>query len=140
MNTILIIAMLLTCFYCTGSLAQGNLPAKPLKVRAIYPSGEEVSASDLITIEFNQNIVALGASMFVDDVVPIDIEPAVDCEWNWVKLNTLQCELPVDTDLDSATRYKVTVRPGIKAPNGQMMSDEYVHVLRLSSLRSDPPG
>ncbi|MXZ44016.1 MAG: hypothetical protein F4Z01_03435 [Gammaproteobacteria bacterium] len=132
MNTRLIIAIFLTCFYCTGALAQGNLPGKPLKIRAIYPSGEEVSASDRITIEFNQNIVALGASMFVDDVVPIDIEPAVDCEWNWVKLNTLQCELPVDTDLDSATRYKVTVRPGIKAPNGQMMSDKYVHVFETA--------
>ncbi|MYD44837.1 MAG: hypothetical protein F4W92_00570, partial [Gammaproteobacteria bacterium] len=127
MNTRLIIPILLTCFYCTGSLAQGHSPAKPLKVRAIYPSGEEVAASDRITIEFNQNIVALGASMFVDDVVPIDIEPAVDCEWNWVKLNTLQCELPIDADLDGATRYKVIVRPGIIAPNGQMMSDDYVH-------------
>ena len=124
----MIIAMLLICSYCTGSLAQGHSPAKPLKIRAIYPSGEEVAANDRITIEFNQNVVALGASMFVDDVVPIDIEPAVDCEWNWVKLNTLQCELPIDTDLDSATRYKVTVRPGIKAPNGQILSDEYVHV------------
>ncbi|MYD46441.1 MAG: hypothetical protein F4W92_08825 [Gammaproteobacteria bacterium] len=128
MNTRLIIVLLLICFYCTGSLAQGHAPAKPLKIRAIYPAGEEVAASDRITIEFNQNIVSLGASMFVDDVVPIDIEPAVDCEWNWVKLNTLQCDLPVDTDLDNATRYKVTVRPGIKAPNGQVLSDEYVHM------------
>ena len=127
MNIRLIFPILLTCFYCTGSLAHGHSPAKPLKIRAIYPSGEEVAASDRITIEFNQNIVALGASMFVDDVVPIDIEPAVDCEWNWVKLNTLQCELPVDDDLEPATRYKVTVRPGIQAPNGQMMETEYIH-------------
>ena len=138
MNARLIIAMLLVCFYSIGSLAQGNSPTKPLKIRAIYPSGEEVAASDRITIEFNQNVVALGTSMFVDDVVPIDIEPAVDCEWNWVKLNTLQCELPVDTNLDSATKYKVTVRPGIKAPHGQMMSDEYVHVFEtiLPAIRS----
>lgn len=128
MNSRLIIAMLLVCFYSIGSLAQGNLPAKPLKIRSINPSGEEVELSDRITIEFNQNVVALGASMFVDDIVPVDIEPAVDCEWNWVKLNTLQCELPINADLDGATRYKVTVRPGIIAPNGQMMSDDYVHV------------
>lgn len=123
----MIVTTLLALVCCIGTNGQGNSTGKPLKVRAIYPSGEEVATSDRITIEFNQNVVALGASMFVDDVVPVDIEPAVDCEWNWVKLNTLQCELPVDTDLHGATRYQVTVRPGIKAPNGHMMDEAYTH-------------
>ena len=123
----MIAATLLGVVCSIGIYSHGNSLEKPLKVRAIYPSGEEVATSDRITIEFNQNIVALGASMFIDDVVPVDIEPAVECEWNWVKLNTLQCELPIDTDLESATKYTVTVRPGIRAPNGQVLSNDYVH-------------
>ena len=127
MITRLIVAILMTFACYIGIQGEGNPREKILKIRAIYPAGEEVATSDRITIEFNQNVVSLGASMFIDDVVPVDIEPAVDCEWNWVKLNTLQCELPIDTNLDSSTKYKVTVRPGIRAPNGQEMDEDYVH-------------
>ena len=124
----MIAASLLLVVGFVGMQGQGNSAAKPLKIKAIYPAGKEVATEDRITIEFNQNVVALGASMFVDDVVPIDIEPAVECEWNWVQLNTLQCELPLKSDLVEATKYTVTVRPGIKSPNGQVMDEEYVHV------------
>lgn len=122
-----IITLLLGLIGSHGLLGQSNSLGKPLKVRAIYPAGTEVTTDDRITVEFNQNVVALGASMFVDDVVPIDIEPAVECEWNWVKLNTLQCDLPIDSDLDESTRYTVTVRPGIKAPDGQTTTEDHVH-------------
>ena len=115
----------LVCF--VGIQSHGNSGNKPLKVRSIYPVGEEIATTDRITIEFNQNIVSLGGSMFVEDEVPIDIEPAVECEWNWVKLNTLQCELPIDSNLKGATHYKVTVRAGIKASNGQELAEDYVH-------------
>ena len=127
MNIRSMLVVLLSVCFCVATQAQSSTKDKPLKIRAVYPTGEQVATRDRITIEFNQNIVALGASMFVEDVVPIDIEPAVECEWNWVKLNTLQCELPVDDDLEAATRYTVTIRPGITAPNGQMMDKEYIH-------------
>ena len=119
--------VVLLVLFSASVLSQGNGADKPLKVRAIYPTGEEVASSERITIEFNQNVVSLGASMFVDDVVPIDIEPAVECEWNWVKLNTLQCELPIDSNLARSTKYTVTVRPGIRAPNGRVLQSNYVH-------------
>ncbi len=121
----------LTVFFgvvSSGLCAQTGAPEKPLIVRAIYPTGSEVSTTDQITIEFNQNIVALGTSMFIDDVVPIEIEPQLDCEWNWVKLNTLKCELPVKTELEPSTTYQVTVLPGIQSPRGRTMEQEYVHV------------
>ncbi len=119
---------LFLCLVCfAGMTGHGKSLNKPLNVRAIYPVGEEIATTDRITIEFNQNIVSLGGSMFVEDEVPVDIEPAVECEWNWVKLNTLQCELPIDSNLKGATRYKVTVRAGIKASNGQELSEDYVH-------------
>lgn len=123
-----VIAITLVGILCgVGVQTHGNSAEKPLKVQAIFPEGEEVSPYHRITIEFNQNVVALGISMFIDDEVPIDIEPALDCEWNWVSLDTLKCELPGDTDLNGSTEYTVTVRPGIKAPNGQTLEAEYVH-------------
>ena len=121
------IVALLLVLGCIGTLGQSNPSGKPLTVRAIYPAGTEVAPSDRITIEFNQRVVALGTSMFVDDVVPIAIEPELECEWNWVKLNTLQCELPIDSNLDTSTKYTVRVSPGIKSPSGHMMDAEYVH-------------
>ena len=121
------VVVLLTLFSASVQ-SQGNLTGKPLKVRAVFPTGEEVATSDRITIEFNQNIIALGvSSVFDTDVVPVDIEPEVECEWNWVKLNTLHCELPEDSDLEDSTRYTVTVRPGIRTPSGHTMNEEYVH-------------
>ena len=138
MITRTISAMLLGLFCCIGLQVQGNSQEKPLKIVAIYPAGEEVNTFHRITIEFNQKVVALGASMFVDDVVPIDIEPALDCEWNWVKLDSLKCELLGSSDLNASTRYKVTVRPGIKTPHGQEMDEEYVHFFQtiLPSITS----
>ena len=91
------------------------------------PQGEEVNPFQRIAIEFNQKVVALGASMFAEDDAPIDVEPTLDCEWNWMKLDTLACELPGDTNLNGSTKYTVTVRPGIKAPNGRTLEAEYVH-------------
>ncbi|MYD44838.1 MAG: hypothetical protein F4W92_00575 [Gammaproteobacteria bacterium] len=128
MNTRLIVGLLFPTLFFVSTMGQGNAQEKPLKVLAIYPAGEEVPTSEPITIQFNQNIVTLGASsVFVDDVVPVEIEPAIECEWNWVKLNTLQCELLADSNFEYSTKYTVTVRPGIKAPKGQMMNEEFVH-------------
>ena len=108
--------------------AQNSGADKPLKVRAVYPAGKEVALGDSITIEFNQNMVSLGKSMFTDEAVPIEVEPALECEWNWVKLNTLKCELPSDSTLAPSTRYQITVLPGITAPKGQSLEQEFVHV------------
>lgn len=121
---VLIVIGILSC----GLYAQSNATDKPLKVRAIYPTGSEVQTTDQITIEFNQNIVSLGASIFIDDVVPVEVEPALDCEWNWVKLNTLKCDLQSDATLEVSTRYQVTVLPGIQTPRGKTLEQEYVHV------------
>lgn len=107
--------------------AQSSGADKPLKVRAVYPAGTEVALGDSITIEFNQNMVSLGKSMFTDEAVPIEVEPALECEWNWVKLNTLKCELPSDSTLAPSTRYQITVLPGIVAPRGQSLDQEFVH-------------
>ena len=131
--TLRLTVVLLLAFLCANVQSQGNAAVKPLKVRAIYPAGEEVERSKRITIEFNQNIVALGVTSILDDeIIPVDIEPAVECEWNWVNLNTLHCELPEDSDLKYSTRYTVTVRPGIRTPNGQTMSEEYVHLFETT--------
>ncbi|MDE0646234.1 MAG: MG2 domain-containing protein [Gammaproteobacteria bacterium] len=112
----------------SGLYAQTGSPDKPLRVSAVYPTGIEVALGDSITIEFNQNMISLGKSMFTDDTVPITIEPALECEWNWVKLNTLKCDLPIDSTLAPSTRYQVTVLPKIVAPRGQRLEQEHVHV------------
>ena len=130
MNARTIATVLAALLCCIGFPSNGDSPEKPLKVRDIYPDGEEVSPLQRIEIEFNQRVVALGTSMFIDDDVPIDIEPALDCEWSWVKQDTLKCELPWDTDLSPSTKYTVTVRPEFKALSGQAMEAEYVHTFQ----------
>ena len=111
-----------------GFYAQTGSPDTPLRVNAVYPTGTEVALGDSITIEFNQNMVSLGKSMFTDESIPIEVEPALECEWNWVKLNTLKCELPLESKLAPSTRYQITVLPGITTPRGQSLEQEHVHV------------
>lgn len=112
----------------SGFYAQTGSPDTPLRVNAVYPTGTEVALGDSITIEFNQNMVSLGKSMFTDESIPIEVEPALECEWNWVKLNTLKCELPLESKLAPSTRYQITVLPGITTPRGQSLEQEHVHV------------
>lgn len=120
---LIIFGIITSCLY-----AQTGSHEKPLRVSAVYPTGTEVALGDSITIEFNQNMVSFGKSMFTDEAIPIKIEPALECEWNWVKLNTLKCELPFDSGLAPSTRYQITVLPGIEAPRGQSLEQEHVHV------------
>ncbi|MXX94183.1 MAG: hypothetical protein F4039_01670 [Gammaproteobacteria bacterium] len=122
------ILLIIFAIFASGLHAQTSSHDKPLRVSAIYPTGTEVALGDSITIEFNQNMVSFGKSMFTDAAIPIKVEPALECEWNWVKLNTLKCELPFDSRLAPSTRYQITVLPGIVAPRGQSLEQEHVHV------------
>jgi len=122
------ILLIIFAIFASGLYAQASSHDKPLRVSAVYPTGTEVALGDSITIEFNQNMVSFGKSMFTDAAIPIKVEPALECEWNWVKLNTLKCELPFDSRLAPSTRYQITVLPGIVAPRGQSLEQEHVHV------------
>ena len=65
-----ILFIVLPSLYCI------NLCAEALSVARITPSGDAITRTESIVIEFNQDVVALGDSLFNVEDVPITIEPA----------------------------------------------------------------
>jgi len=113
----------------TGSLALAadSKPSNPLKIVRITPSGEDVPPGRQIIFEFNQPVVPLGRMERDAGEIPIAIEPAVHCQWRWLNPSTLGCQLDEKNALAPATRYRVTVRPQLRALDGATMASEVSH-------------
>jgi hypothetical protein len=56
---------------------------------------------------------------------PVTVSPSVNCQWHWLDPRSLACELNAAQALAPATRYTVTVAPGIAAQDGAKLKDEY---------------
>ncbi len=100
---------------------------KPLKISRITPDGRDVPAGRQIVIQFNRPVVPLGRMERKDEEIPIEITPDCNCEWRWINTSALACQLGEKDTLKQATKYKVTVNPGIKAEDGTTISERYDH-------------
>ena len=99
----------------------------PLKLVRITPSGDDVPAGKQIVFEFDRPVVPLGRMERSSSEVPVQFEPAVACEWRWLNPSTLSCRLSEKEPLASATRYKITVLPDLKAQDGSTLAGPVVH-------------
>lgn len=109
------------------TLAADTQPSNPLKIVRITPSGEDVPPGRQIIFEFNQPVVPLGRMERDASEIPIAMEPAVRCQWRWLNPSTLGCLLDEKNAMAPATRYRVTVRPQLKALDGATMPAEVSH-------------
>ncbi len=107
------------------SLAQSQGDA--LKLSRITPVGEDVPAGRQIVFTFDRAVVPVGKMERAASEIPIDIKPKLACEWRWLNTTSLACQLGDDTRLKPATRYQVTVKPGIKTENGQTLAKPVTH-------------
>lgn len=98
---------------------------KDLRIIRVTPSGDDVAATKQIVITFNRDVVPLGRMERSKDEVPVDISPAVECEWRWINPSSLACQLGDKTALTEATKYTVTVNKGIKAEDGADIAKPY---------------
>lgn len=97
-------------------------PGKPLEISRVTPQGEDVAAGQQIVFQFNQPVVPVGV-MERDAVdIPITIQPAVTCQWRWLNTSALACQLDEKAALKPATRYQITVRPGITSDTGKTLA------------------
>ena len=96
-----------------------------LKVLRIQPDGENVGSNAQILIEFNLPVVALGATSRDVTDVPVEIEPPVDCKWQWLNRQTLSCLLNDGRGLSLSTKYQLTIRQGLKASDGKTLGETF---------------
>jgi uncharacterized protein YfaS (alpha-2-macroglobulin family) len=107
--------------------ADFNNGGGPLEIVRITPTGEDVPPGRQMVLSFNRPVVPVGRMERDPSEIPITIEPPLKCEWRWLNTSSLACQLTEENKMSPATRYKVTVRPGIKTEDGTTLKKEYRH-------------
>lgn len=128
------ILLILGCCLSTLGPAQDRGGA-PLRVTSVYPSGENVPAGRQFVFQFNRPVVPIGRMSRDAAEIPVEIEPALACQWRWIDPSALACQLGEDQSFAQATRYVVTLLPGIHAEDGATIPEPFEH-----SFVSEPPG
>ncbi len=103
------------------------LAAEPLTLVRITPAGEDVPPGRQIVFEFNRPVVPVGRMERSADEIPVRIEPKAACQWRWLNTTTLACQLDEQAALAPATRYRVSVQPGIKTQDGASLAAPVAH-------------
>jgi len=119
---------LLTLSLVLPFLAAVEISAEPaLRLLRITPAGEDVPPERQIVFQFDRDVVPLGRMHRIASELPITIEPDPGCQWRWIDRTALACRLPEDRALLPATRYSITVRPGITTTDGATLAGEVHH-------------
>ena len=101
-------------------------PAADLQVARVVPEGDVVPAPGRqIVITFDRPVVPIGTMAVDGDRAPVSILPAVSCQWHWLDPRSLACELNAAQALTQATRYSVSIAPGITAQDGARLKTGY---------------
>ena len=114
---------LLLVMSATFSVAQ----REPLKLLRVTPTGDDVPLGTQVVFEFNRSVVPLGRMERQAEEIPIAITPPLPCAWRWLNTTTLTCELGERSPMARATRYTVTVRPGIQTEDGVTLAAPVTH-------------
>ncbi|MDD3371866.1 MAG: MG2 domain-containing protein, partial [Alphaproteobacteria bacterium] len=109
-----------------GALASGD-GGRDLSILRVTPGGSDVPAGRQVVIQFNRPVVPVGRMDRGAETIPVDISPELKCQWRWLNTSALACNLDSKDGLRLATRYTVTVRPGLTAEDGATIDDVFVH-------------
>ncbi|MFO1242481.1 MAG: MG2 domain-containing protein [Rickettsiales bacterium] len=100
---------------------------KELRILRITPEGLDVPAGRQIVLEFNRPVVPLGRMERASEEIPITITPPLKCEWRWLDTSSLSCNLGEKDMLAQATKYDLTINPGIRAEDGVTLAEAQHH-------------
>ncbi|HVY66925.1 MAG TPA: alpha-2-macroglobulin family protein [Gammaproteobacteria bacterium] len=110
--------VLLLLAVCGAAMAQQGAASRALLITSITPSGTNVPDGRQIVIQFNRPVVPIGRMDRAAAEIPIEITPALDCQWRWIDRSALACQLGDAARFRLATRYTLVVNPGITAEDG----------------------
>jgi len=97
-----------------------------LTIQRVVPEGNQVpSPGRQIVVTFDRPVKTLGDLAVPAGQSPAKVSPAVTCQWHWLDPRSLACELNDKDALVPATRYTVTVAPGLQAQDGSVLEGEY---------------
>ncbi|MBL1141031.1 MAG: DUF1311 domain-containing protein [Proteobacteria bacterium] len=89
-----------------------------LKILRITPNGDDVPAAQQVVIQFDRPVVPIGRMERNAVDIPVEINPKLNCEWRWLNTSALACQLRNEDKMQQATRYDITISPGITTEDG----------------------
>ncbi|MBU2430801.1 MAG: large extracellular alpha-helical protein, partial [Proteobacteria bacterium] len=101
--------------------------SSPLEITRITPSGIDVPPSRQIVIQFNQPVIPVGQMGQNLEHIPVEISPSCNCQWRWLNTSALACQLAQKDIMVAATKYQVTIHPGIVTQKGETLDKTYTH-------------
>lgn len=119
----LLFTFLITVFFTQSIWAEDAA----LHIMRITPEGENVPTGQQIVITFDQPVVALSDMKRTAEQLPISVEPSLDCQWRWLDTQSLACQLKAGNSLSPASRYTLTIKPGITTVTGAGMNTTVEH-------------
>jgi len=126
---------LLAIILLTSVLSPAPGKANPLNITRITPGGENVQSLRQIVIQFDRDVVPLGAMERSRDEIPITITPDVKGQWRWLDTSALALQLDESQALQPATRYTLIMNPGITALDGTTLINPVIHTFTTQRPR-----
>ncbi len=108
-----------------ASLASAN--ENVLSIKSFIPTGAIQDVRQIV-LEFDRPVARLGESVTAEHLKYIEIKPSLRCEWRWLDISRLACELPGDSAPPKATEYTVKILPGLKALDGAQLQNSVQYV------------
>jgi uncharacterized protein YfaS (alpha-2-macroglobulin family) len=117
---------IVTGVWAGTDLQAADVQGTDLRVDRVVPEGQQVpSTNRQIVVTFDRPVVPLGDMSVTTANAPVNIAPALNCQWHWLDPRSLACELNQAQGLAAATEYSVTVNPGIHAQDGAQLAAAY---------------
>ena len=101
-----------------AAAAAAHAQSRPLTITGVNPSGTNVSPGRQVVIQFNRAVVPIGRMDRTVEEIPVEITPPLACQWRWLDTSALACQLGDGQQLKLATRYTISIHPGIRAEDG----------------------
>lgn len=98
-----------------------------LKILRITPKGDDVLPGRQLVFQFDKPVVPIGRMERSAKQIPVTIKPALHCEWRWLNTSALACQLREEDKMKPATRYEVTMAPGIETEHGERLKASVEH-------------
>jgi hypothetical protein len=127
MVSVLAFCSLLNFLTAHALFATDGAPSEALKIVRITPTGNDVPPGRQIVFEFNLPVAPLGRMERNASEIPISIEPPLSCRWRWLNPSNLACQLDEEQAMAPATRYNITVRPGLQSQDGSVLAQPVTH-------------
>lgn len=114
--------LMVSAWLIVGICISSATAATARQLLRMTPEGDDVPAGRQVVFQFDRPMAPVGRMERRADEVPIRFQPALTCTWRWLNTTSLACQLDEQRAMRPATRYTVTIEPGLTALDGVAMT------------------